>query len=403
MQPIITPGNLKEIRPGVWRCQYRENGERRSVTVPERGEDPVHGKKEARQRVEAKKREKVEQQAKDAVWTVSKLGAAWLKVKLPELPSPMSKVQYRTQVEHYIGKWLGDRFVADLTQADIEGYRSDLLEKYHPRTVASTLVRLQQLLEWACDHDIVPRNVARKVKKPFIPDSPRRPFTKGEVVMLLKVLDSDLQKQCAIILGVLGLRRSEAVGLDLDDVMMDPPNKHPKGKPWVPLLHVQRQVQQNVRAVKGKPTTTEVYLPKTRLTRFVPVPDVFVPYLRRQKEWRESLETALSCFLISPTLNNYYTPDMASMVKEAAALAGIDATNLVFHSGRHTLATWGRQGGTPDVDIARVAGWKDTSMLVKLYGAHPDEARNALIAQEMGSYLEQEFKEVPQNVTQRAS
>lgn len=371
----FTEGHLREISAGRWRCDYRMAGRRMPALYVD-----AKGKREAKSAVYEQKQALIKQAEIDATWTVGKLGEAWITAHLPSVGSPKTRELYAYQVRHYLAGLKAHR-LAELTAFDIDDFVEEDLAGLAASTVGDCLRRLRQMLSWAVSRSLVTENVALLVGMPAKEEPTRKPFSVPEFKAMLAAVEGP--EQAVLVLGALGLRRAEAIGLPRAEVLLP-----------ARVLNVKQQLQQNVRQnvrveSRAKAKRADMILPpKEGRTREVPIPEWAVPYLEDQVAFSEKYAGPGQLLLVSPLRNGKPASwDLSLTVRKACDLAGIDRQDRCFHSLRHSCAIWGREAGTPDVELARILGHKDTSMLVKLYGNHPNPSRNRQIASEMDAYF----------------
>ena len=131
---------------------------------------------------------------------------------------------YSADLENFV-QYVGARTWRDIDHVTIRGFLSYLYEKGLSKTsVARTLSAIRSLYRWLGQEGLVENNPARLVSAPKLPQKLPRVPTIEEIN---SVLDSDMAEIAAfperdhLMLELLygcGIRNSELVGIDLDDV-----------------------------------------------------------------------------------------------------------------------------------------------------------------------------------------
>lgn len=161
-----------------------------------------------------------------ARWTPTTATAAWLRARR----SPHTRRAYFRDLAGYL-TWLAAAGLdpRDARRGDVDTYLTTLRARPRPpaaATVARTLSALSSWYRYLHDHDLAARNPITTVDRPTVDrdHSPTIGLTVTEVRALLRAADTDTSHQRLrnrALLGVLtdlGLRVSEATGLDVDDL-----------------------------------------------------------------------------------------------------------------------------------------------------------------------------------------
>jgi integrase len=177
----------------------------------------------------------------------------------------------------YLAPKLGKKRLGQLTARDVRQFLAGLTEAgVGDRTAQYAHAVLRAALEDALREEIIPRNVAKLVRPPRPAKQERAPLSVAEVRTLLKSVRDHRLYAMFVVFAVLGMRRSEVLGLRWEDVDLD------QG-----AIRIRRSLHR----VDGKLT---VYATKTqRSERTVPLPTFVVRALRghriMQDAERESL------------------------------------------------------------------------------------------------------------------
>lgn len=358
----ITRGHLRNRGADAWQCQYVVDGQPGTFTVH------AKLKRDAWVLAEAEKLRRLE--AVDAPFTIGALLERWLAAVLPTLPAQRTREQYRYVVRHYLTPLAAKPATGAgcLTSSDVTNWIASSLEQYAPASVVQHFRVLKQALRWAMDHQpepLIPVNVAARLRPPSIPARYAPVFTWSEGLRLLDATRPPLK--CLIALGMLGLRRGEALGVKRGKDGVDLENR---------ILHIRQQIIYN-----GGRSKIRTQPPKRGSARDVGISAWIEPILREQIEISLTHHNVTDLLIVSPVGDKALDPSRVhKYLAEACRLAGIEQGDRTFHSLRHCYAVEMRQAGVSDMDIAHSLGHKNTLQLIRNYGNHPDENRYARMA-----------------------
>jgi integrase len=226
---------------------------------------------------------------------------------------------YRTNVERHIIPRIGGRKLGRLTARDVrlllDECRQSGLSERSVRYVHGTL---RAALEDAVREDLLPRNVARLVRLSTPAPAEPRILTVGEARQLLRTARDDRLFAALVLLMVLGLRRSEALGLRWADVDLD-----------VGVLRVRQGLHWSEGRLQFLP-------PKTRRSRrTVPLPGICADALKAHRD-RQAEEAAESLHPWPPI----------TLVFTTIVGTPVDPNNF-----SRTFARWCREAGVPTVRL----------------------------------------------------
>lgn len=292
---------------------------------------------------------------------------------------------YETMVRVHIAPALGRRKLDELGPADVRQFLATLRakdtdgrgggpRKLSPRMVQFAHAVLRNALSNAVREELVSRNAAKLVKM----SNPEYDIGAGldpiaARAFLRKISDDRLYALylCAV---VLGMRRSELLGLTWDAVDLD-------GGRLV--------VRQALTWVHGR---AEIQPPKSRASRrVIPLPDLVVDALRVHRKqqdaerdeasgsWEESgfVFATRQGRLMSPyTLTKYW--------HDVRAAAGLGT--LRFHDLRHTAVSLLLALGVPPHVVREIAGHSDIKVTMMVY-AHGNIAEKAAALTQLGGAL----------------
>lgn len=142
--------------------------------------------------------------------------------------APNSLVAYRRDIDAWVQAMRGrSTEPADVIGADVHRWVDALAKQYAPSTVARKLVAVRSLHRFALDEELLDTDPTEGVDTPRVPQSIPKALTEDEVESLLDAVvvgDDVLALRDRAMLEVLyasGLRISELVGADLDDIDLD--------------------------------------------------------------------------------------------------------------------------------------------------------------------------------------
>lgn len=242
--------------------------------------------------------------------------------------SPSTITAYRSYREHRFQHYMG-RKVSDLTRRTLQRMVNDETREVSPKTVknAWTLVA-SALKEYGVD--------TSGINLPQIPRNERPWLTYAEI---LAFCDEVRGRPCEIpaLLALCSLRRSEIFGLDWKDVDL-------------------RKKTITVRQAMVK-TDFGLVLKKTNKTasssRVVPI---FIPQL----EDALKAQKPKSGLLVPKSINNLYRD-----INLACARLGLPQVGV--HGLRHSFASLCHHLGIPEMECAKMGGWKDLGTMRKIY------------------------------------
>jgi integrase len=259
--------------------------------------------------------------------TVAAFMQRWLEQK--------REIRYNTRRSYsgvnrlYITPRIGRVTLSKLTPLKVEDLISSLLrDGFSPRVAAGTLRVLKMALKQATDWDLVPRNVAARVRPPKVERKEMRVWTPEQAKKFLKAAQAHRMYalyHCAL---ATGLRKGELLGLHWADVDLE-----------------QRSLRvcQGLVLVENK---RELHQPKTQASRrVIPLSEETVRVLEAHRE-RLKLERAAvgarwheSGIVFPSEVGTLMNPsNLSGMFK--ALLRKADVPDIRFHDLRHTSASF---------------------------------------------------------------
>ncbi len=275
---------------------------------------------------------------------------------------------YRFQAERYLIPGLGRKRLASLSARDLRLYFDSLRgREIGTRTIGYVHATLRAALEDAVREELLDRNVAKLVRVPRPAKVEREPLTVDEVKTLLRHTREHRLHALIGVLALLGLRRSEALGLTWADVDLD--------AGW---LQVRRGLQRIDGQLVSMPTKT------LRSRRTIPLPGMVVDLLTRHRDAQEKERVQLAekwpdlGFVFTTPIGTPVDPrNCTRIVQNACRDAGVRVVRL--HDLRHGCVSVLLALGVPPRTAMEIAGHSTIEMTMNVYGhVTLDEKREAL-------------------------
>jgi integrase len=285
---------------------------------------------------------------------------------------------YRFQAERYLIPDLGRKRLHALSARDLRLYFDSLRRRdVGTRTIGYVHATLRSALEDAVREELLERNVAKLVRVPRPEKTEREPLSVDEVRTLLAHHRDHRLRALLIVFALLGLRRSEALGLSWSDVDLD--------NGWL-------QVQRGLQRIDGKLVTTETKTRRSRRTIPLPrfVTEALIEHRERQEKERADLATRWpdTGYVFTTPIGTPIDPrNCTRIVQEACKSAGVRVVRL--HDFRHGCVSVLLAIGVPPRTAMEIAGHSTIEMTMNVYGhVSLDEKRVAL--DKLGTLFEEE-------------
>ncbi len=246
---------------------------------------------------------------------------------------------YRYNADRYLIPDLGRKKLVQLTARDLRLYFQGLRQRgVGVRTVKYVHSTLRASLQDAVREEILDRNVAALVQVPSPPKTERVPLTVDEVKSFLKASRDDRLYPMFVVFAVLGMRRSEVLGLRWQDVNLD------EG-----FLLVRRGLQRIDGTLQVLPTKT------VRSRRTIPLPAfvtrALAAHLLAQEEERRQLAERWpeSSYVFTTPIGTPIDPrNCTRAVQDACKQAGVRVVRL--HDFRHGCVFGAAEPGRSTAD-----------------------------------------------------
>ena len=302
----------------------------------------------------------------------------WLTQIVAPRVRPNTLKAYRFHAERYLIPDLGRRKLGKLTARELRLYLESLKRRdVGVRTIRYVHATLRAALEDAMREELLEKNVAKLVRPPAAPKSDRHPLTLEEIRALFKSTRDDRLHAMFVVLALLGLRRSEVLGLRWEDV---------------DLVNASMQIRRGLHRLDGQ---LQVMPTKTvRSRRTIPLPSPVLAVLREhlssQEREREHLGPRWpdSEFVFTTPIGTPLDPDNCSkLVRAACQRAGVRVVRM--HDFRHGCVSVLLGLGVPPRTVMEIAGHSGLEMTMNVY-AHVtlDDKRKAL--DKLGAFFEEE-------------
>ena len=209
--------------------------------------------------------------------TVGGYLAEWLDQVATPRVRPTTARTYRSLVTMYLAPRLGRKKLAQLTARDVRQFLTGLAEDgIGDRTAQYAHATLRAALEDAMREETITRNVAKLVRPPRPAKTEREPLTVDQVRTLLEATRDHRLYALFVVFAVLGMRRSEALGLRWEDIDLDKAT-----------VQIRRSLQRVNRALVVMPTKT------ARSARVIPIPAIVAAALRALRDAQEKERAAM--------------------------------------------------------------------------------------------------------------
>jgi integrase len=257
-------------------------------------------------------------------------------------------ISYKKAVRNHLLPEFGSIAIQDLSPQHIREWvrRQDL----NIKSLKNTLIPLRNACILALNDDILKDNPFDRVFIDKLVDKDQReseyavhPFTEDERIQIIESAHGQL-KNLVQFAFYSGLRTSELIGLYWTDINFDKD-----------VIHVQRAF------VEGEEKVT-----KTRAgERDVMILPLAMEALRAQKEYSYIHSENVFC---NPTTNKPYTSDKIVRTHWIKLLKRAGVVYRNPYQTRHTFASMLLSTGENPLQVAKMMGHVDTSMIFKVYG-----------------------------------
>lgn len=300
--------------------------------------------------------------------TLGKYLREWLDQIVADRVRPATLRAYTYNVDKFLEPDLGSARLGKLSARDVRQYLDQLKKRgVGVRTIRYTHATLRAALEDAMREELIEKNVAKLVRPPSAPKSEPQPLSVDELKQVFKANRDDRLFALLVVIALLGLRRSEVLGLTWDDVDLEGGTL---------------TVRRGLHRISGQLVTMDTKTARSRRT--VPLPRLVIGALVEHRErqdaerigqgdsWRESGHVFTS------TIGTPLDPDNTSKFVQAA-LVTAGARKVRMHDFRHGCVSVLLGLGVPPRTVMEIAGHSGLEMTMNVY-AHVtlDDKREAL-------------------------
>lgn len=290
------------------------------------------------------------------VLTFASIARPWLEVKRRTVRA-VTFAGYEKAVKIWT-KELGDKPLDQISKADIEALVNRYQDEKRSYSRVSYLIAVcRSILGEGVEEELIGRNVAARVKPRGASAKARQAMTAQEI-RLIRIQASKDPWEALWVLSLLGLRRSEVLGLRWSDIDFE-----------AGTLSIRR-----ARVQIGGSRQINVTDPKTANgRRTLPMPEDLVGALKRLRasQMQEfGLATVRDGYLGLDAAGEPIRPEVYS--DEWRILLGKAEVRVVtLHEARHSSVTAMREAGVPDMAVAQWHG-HDEAVMMRTY-SHPSE------------------------------
>lgn len=261
---------------------------------------------------------------------------------------------YKSNIEKYLIPYFKKAKLSDIKQIDIQSYFNKVVNTETKKPLSKTVLDkhkliLHSIFDAAIDNDLCYKNPVKAITYPRCADKSERNTYNLEQYENFKQYCYKHKHYDMLLLSLLGLRRSELLGLQWNDIDFE--NK---------TLSIRRAVTQTVGAVI-------VDEPKTKTSmRTLPLFDDTLNLLKKILVTADG-----SLYIIKGSKNDIplsphsFADAFARKMKRISKEAGIPI--LTPHELRHTYGTLLREKGVDIYTIQKVLGHSDISTTAKIY------------------------------------
>lgn len=360
-------GTLYRRADGRWAAQLyvteSVTGRRARRTIYGATLDEVEGKRDELLQAEARR-----EPIPPSKLTLGTYLREWLEFVVQPRVRANTFANYQNYVERYLVPDLGQKSLGRLSAREVRMYLDGLRRGGRgDRTVQYVHATLRAALEDAVREELIVKNVAKlvRVRRPL--QTEREPLSVDEVKKLLLVHQEHDLLPMLVVFALLGMRRSEVLGLKWDDVDLD------EG-----TLRIRRGLQRIDGSLVELPTKT------LRSRRTVPLPAYVVRVLREQLERQQ--KWAAEAGGVFRDLGYVFTTQIGTpidprnctrVVQKACERAGVRVVRL--HDFRHGCISVLLELGVPPRTAMEIVGHTTIEMTMNVYGhVSLDSKRSAM-------------------------
>ncbi len=362
-------GSIRQRSDGRWEARFTYTDE---LGQKKRGSVYSDNQKECRKKlIAALKAVDDGSYVKAQRYTVSQWLDEWLSTYCKDL-KPATVSGYRSKIDTRIKPYIGNSALTALTNVQIQKFYNKLQDgdkeykPLSPKSIQSIHGILHKSLDQAVSARIIGSNPADHIKLPKIKRPELTPIMDDDVSRFLEAIKGDRFERLYILDLFSGLRQSEIVGLQWDDVDLE-----------AGLLTVRRQIQ------KSYSGDGYVFLDETKngKQRIVAIAPSIVQVLKAQKIQQAKWQLAAGP-LWNNSRNLVFTDELGGHLKhrtiynhfkKIVTSIGLESTR--FHDLRHSFAINALQAGDSYKVVQEQMGHYSSAFTMDVYAAVSDTMR----------------------------
>lgn len=355
-------GSLRQRADGRWEARYTYQDE---LGVTRRGSVYGDTQRECRKKLTAvlkavddgtyrkAKRVTIEQWLREWMDTY---GANW---------KPRTREDYQRKAERYIMPVIGSVYLNALTPMQVQRFVNQLSAgKGKQKALSAKSVKnihglLHSALRRAVMSGIIPSNPADSTQLPQVKKPDLKPLMDDDIARFLAAIQGDRFERLYLLDLFTGLRQSEILGLQWEDVDLD-----------AGLLHICRQLQ---RQLSGE----YIFLDETKngKARLVPISSGLVSVLRAQRRQQAMWKIAAGEAWDNPhnlVFTNelgHYIPHPTVYKHFKSIVAKMGRPEVRFHDLRHSCAIMALQAGCSVKAVQDQLGHYSSAFTMDVYAA----------------------------------
>lgn len=266
--------------------------------------------------------------------------------------------RYDTTLNNQILPFLGSKRLSAISTSDISDWVAKLVSLGHgPASINKAVALLKQIMKGALNAELIRRNPVVEIELPVIVPKDQTALTLGELKTLVDACPD--HRALLMVLGLMGLRISEATALQVRDVSIADAK-----------LTVQRSHTHGA-DYKRIVSTTKTKKPRV-LDIPAPVMDALMPLLvgKKVRDFVFLGQKGVGAISYSWFRNKIFMP--------AAKSIGLEDVGI--HSLRHTAASLLISQGSQITSVSKILGHASIVQTLKTYGHHyPSDMKQSLV------------------------
>ena len=265
--------------------------------------------------------------------------------------------RYETSLNNQILPFLGDKRLSSISNSDVSDWVAVLVSKGHgPVSISKAVALLKQIMKGAVNTGLIRRNPIVDIELPAIVPKDQKALTIEELRTLVQLCPD--HQGLILLLGLMGLRISEATALQVRDI---------------DLLEAKLTVRQS--HTHGADYRRIVSTTKTKSTRVIDIPNPVLMALKPLVSGKKSRDfvflgqKGIGAISYTWFRNSIFMPAIESM--------GLEGVGI--HSLRHTAASLLISQGAQITTVSKILGHASIFQTLETYGHHyPSDMKDSL-------------------------